>query len=803
MLNCPISRVFGQPRWLKLFRDLIAEKARAVLMFAAVSVSLIAVGAVLGGYAILTREIAANYRDTHPASATLELSQGVDAGAVALAKQQPAIADAEARDVVLARAKIGADWRPILLFVIDDFDAMRLNTFTRLSGAWPPAPGSMLIEHTATGMLNTDLGGKVVVKTAHGPAQEISVSGLVHDLGLAPAAQEREGYGYVSRATLAVLGEAPVLHELRISVRDPAADMAAIERVAADLADQLAQSGRPVHEIRVPPPRQHPHQRQMTTMLFLLLAFSLMALVLSGVLIASSLAAILARQVREIGVMKTIGARTGQIVGLYAVLVAGMGIAAVVVATPLGWLGAQVLTKGVAGLLNLRIADASVPLWVFSTQALAGILVPLLVAAVPIRRASRMSVREAINQYGVGAINPQARRSRLPWPVRNALRRPVRLALTVGLLAAGGAMFMTALNISASWERNIAKVYETRHYDAEVRFHEAQPSRVEHRVLSLPGVVAAEAWGYSPAAFARPGQVDLVHTYPDRGHASFAVMAPPPATKLVNFPVLAGRWLNADDSDAVVLNHAAAAQAPGVRVGDQVNLSIDGATKRQAQAWRVVGIIEEIGSAGVAYVTDRSFASIAGLQDRARLLRIATQAGSPEARTEILRAVEQDFADHGVGVEVVIPLAELRTAMSDHIVILIRALISMAVVMALVGAFGLASTMGVSVMERMCEFGVMKTIGATPQRIQKLVIGEALFIGALSWIAAFLLSLPLTAGLDLLIGRLGFVAPLPFIAAHGPALAWAALVAIMALVSTWLPARRAGTLTVAQALAQL
>jgi len=786
-------------RWLKLVRDLMAEKERAALMLAAVTVSLVAIGAVLGAYAVLTREIAANYLGTRPAFATLELPGGVDAAAVALARQHPSIQDAEARDVVLARAQVDGDWRPLLLFVIDDFQSMRVNTFTPLSGAWPPALGSMLIERTAISMLNADVGGEVLVKSAHGRTTAVSVSGLVHDPGLAPAWQERSGYGYITRATLAALGEAPVLHELRITLRDAAADANAIETVGADLARQLAAHGDAVHEIRVPPPRQHPHQKQMKTILFMMFAFSVMALVLSGVLVATSLAAMLARQVREIGVMKTVGAQTGQIVRLYAALVTAIGAVAVSLAVPLGLSGARVLANAVANLLNFSVTDSAVPLWVFGAQAMAGIAVPLLVAAFPIWRASRMSVRDAIDQYGVSTENLRARVAGLPWAVRNALRRPARLALTVALLSAGGAMFMTALNVSNGWESNIAKVYETRHYDVEVRFHEPQSIGAARRVLEVPGVTTVEAWGYSPAAFAKPGAIDVVRIYPDRGHASFAMMAPPADTRLISFPVLAGRWLRSDDTDAVVLNHAAAAQVPQLGVGDRIDLSIDG----KPTTWRIAGIVEEIGSMGIAYVTDRVFARIEGTEGQARMLRVATQAGSAQARTEVIRAIERRLADDGVSVETAMPLAELRTAMADHIVLLIRSLVAMAIVMATVGMLGLSSTMGVSVLERTREFGVMKTIGATPARIMKLVVGESFFIGMLSWVLALVLALPLTLLVDALVGRLGFVAPLPVVIAPSSAMIWLLLVAAVSLVATLVPARRASQLPVAQALVQL
>src|SRR5213076_2746474 len=152
----------------------------------------------------------------------------------------------------------------------------------------------------------------------------------------------------------------------------------------------------------VPPPRQHPHQRQMTTVLFLLLAFSAMALVLAGVLVANTLAALLARQVREIGVMKTLGASTPQLVGVYLALVALIGLAASFVAVPLGFVGTQVFAVQIATLLNLTITQSLPPWWVFVAQGAAALGVPIAVATVPLWNACRVTVREAVDRHGAG-----------------------------------------------------------------------------------------------------------------------------------------------------------------------------------------------------------------------------------------------------------------------------------------------------------------------------------------------------------------------------------------------------------------
>ena len=819
------------PRWIKLWRDAVAERGRFALMLLAVVVALAALGAVLGAYAVLTREMASNYRSTLPAHATLEMRGDVTAEVLAAARRHPAVAEAEARDVIPARARVGDAWLRVLLFAVDDFSSLRLSRFLPWQGnSIVPPTGSVLLEHTATGVLAAQPGSSLVLKLPQSREQAVIVSGLVHDPGLAPAWQELTGYVYLDRATLRQLGADGALHELRVRFRNTPETTPAVQAAAESLAQALQREGHAVHALRVPPPRQHPHQRQMTTVLVLLLVFAALTLVLAGVLVANTLAALLARQVREIGVMKTLGASTPQLVSVYLVLVALIGLAAFVLALPLGLVGTRVFSGAVALLLNLSLAQPNPPLWVFGVQLAAALVVPIMVAAVPIWAACRVTVREAVDRHGAGGerlrLRLHQRASRWPTAVRNLLRRPTRLALTLGLLAAAGAMFMTALNVSSSWQKTIDKVYQTRHYDVEVRFDASdcpqatalrkpppegvketgggpalpcEPLARREQLQQLPGVRQAEAWGYSPAAFSRPGQIDVSRAYPDRGHGSFAVMAPPPGTRLIDFPLREGRWLLPDDRDAVVLNHGAAAQQPQLKIGDPVLLSINGSVSR----WRLMGVVEEIGAAGVAYVSQQAFAQATGSQGRARMLRLVTDAATADERALRMRQIEAALTQAGASVESVQPLSELRTAMGDHIGILIQALVALASVMAAVGGLGLASTLSISVLERTRELAVMKTLGATRSRLMRMVLLEAQVIALLSVVAAFVLALPLTWMLDVIVGGLGFVAPLPFSVSPLALLVWLALVITVSAGAAWLPARRAAELPIAQALVQV
>ncbi len=65
--------------------------------------------------------------------------------------------------------------------------------------------------------------------------------------------------------------------------------------------------------------------------------------------------------------------------------------------------------------------------------------------------------------------------------------------------------------------------------------------------------------------------------------------------------------------------------------------------------------------------------------------------------------------------------------------ILIVFLLSMALLTAFVGSIGLTGTMGMNVLERTREIGVMRAIGAVDLAIVKSVVIEGVFIGMISW----------------------------------------------------------------------
>jgi putative ABC transport system permease protein len=780
-----------------------AEAGRGLLMLAAIAFALFAVTAMLGADGIVTREVSRNYLSTNPAHATLDLG-AVTPQALAIARAFPGIADAEARSVIEARAEVDGQWTRILVFVVDDFTKMRMNLFRPVSGAWPAPDGTMLVERMAAGVLHAREGDKVTIRTPAGRTVEVPVTGIVHDTTLAPAWQEQSGYGYLSLATWAALGEPPVLEELRIMLTGTPTQPE-IDATALELAAALKQQGIDVHGVKVPPPGQHPHQGQISSALLMFLGLAVLALVLAAILIAAVLAASLARQAREIGVMKAIGARGGQIAVLYVVALLALGVLALAIAMPLGALAAGGLSTVMADTMNFIVADATVPMWVYGVVGAAGLLLPVIAALPSILRASNVTVREALTSTGVPVASTRAPTHALrlasglgmTWllAMRNAFRRRGRLILSLALLATGGGLFVTALSARDGWREIAASALTDRHYDVEFRLTDQVPEDKIDKALAASGAVKShEVWGISDTAFANQGQLEVMRTYPDRGHGSFSIIGVPPATQLVTLPLIEGRWLTDADTDALVLTQQNHRPGSPLKIGDKLPLSVGG----KRTAFTLVGVVREIGGGG-AYINKSAYQRLAG-PDARPMLRVVLDPGFAGGDTAALAAVEKALADASIHIERAVPITTLYLALAGHVEVPVTMLIAAAILLALIGGLGLASMTTINVLERTREIGVMKAVGARPAVILQLVVGEALFVAGLSWIAALLLALPLVWLIGLS-GLVMFGTPLPYMISAIGAATWLALVLLIALIASAVPAWRASRLVVREALA--
>ena len=773
--------------WRKAFRDFWQERARTALVVLAIALGISAFAAILSSYAILTRELDQGYLATNPASAVLRVDSADD-DLIKAILENPEVSDAEPRRTISGQIKAGpVQWRNLILFVVHDYGNIRVSKLVPESGAWPPATGEILIERDAFQVAKANIGDAVIVKTANGVEQPLVISGRVHDVGQAQARMENIVYGYINLATLAQLGEEPRLNQINLLVAKNRFDEAHIKHVVSDVEALIKSRGHDVLRVDIPRPGKHPHSDLTGVMLLAMSSFGLFVLVLSGILVINLLTAMMASQVRQIGVMKAIGGTHWQIMRIYFVQALFLGIAALIVSVPLGVLGSRALCRSMAVFLNFDINSFAVPFWVYLLVALIGIAAPLIAAGYPIWRGTATPVRVALSDFGLSQTNFGASVfdravariggtfSLIALAIRNSFRRRARLVLTLLTLTAGGLFFMAALNVRSSMINTLDHVFAARKSDLTVslaRVYEVE--KIQKAVSNTPGVSRAEGWFTTEAS-----HDDL----------RLAIVALPPDTQLLEFDIIDGRKLTAGDTDAIVINNALAGRDPKMRVGESVTLRIDSDEK----TWRIVGLAREAFSP-----TPIGYIPLTGPVNR---LGLALDNSDPDSISALRAELDRNLEQQGVRARASSTKSESRFAFDQHMLMIYVFLIVTSAIVGGVGGLGLMTTMSLNVLERRREMGVMRALGATPRLIWLMIVAEGIVIGLLSWTIAALLAWPISKAIGDFLVQVMFRSRLDFTFEPLGLVIWLLVSIGLSGLASFLPAWNASRTTVREALA--
>lgn len=795
----------------KLVRDLWLTRSRAIIMVGSIAVGLLAFNSLVGAYSILTREVVRNYTDSKPAWIILEMDE-VSEQTLSYAREQEDIAAASRRAQIRGRfsTQQNEEKRRAFFFVLDDFRKMELAKIFPQAGAFPPDAGTVVIERSAVPVVGGGIGTVLDVELPGAAPTRVEISGIVHEPALAPANTEQAVYAYISHDELAALGVDAPFDELRLIPRGANHDVEFLEKKARELAERIETGGHgAVTAIRVPPPGRHPHQSQMTAVLTLFVIFAGLIVVLSSLLTASLISTMMARQVREMGILKTLGARSSQILLSYVLLVELIAV----IAWGLSFYPSEVVThefvEAITHLLNFDVADPTQSVAARLLQIGVALLVPLLVTLPALIRGSGVSVMQTIADYGVSkrpfgesrlerwVSGLEARGEFFTYAIRGALRRRGRFFLSLALLATAGAIFLAAVNTARSWDVVTQGLYSSRHYDLEVGFSRPlSDDTVERKLDERPEIHRVETWLSTRTAPGTGQALPIERTYPDGAHGLFQLVAAPPGSTMVTFELKEGRLLDETKIGEVVLNQAVP-RSEDYLIGDEITLSVDG----QDRKLQVVGKVEEVGTGATAYVSQGTFLTLVDEKHHNALVRIQKAPGMDMAAA--VSATNRVLQEQRAPVTSVSPLSVFENAVAAHFEILVDSLLALAFLTALVGMMGLASALSANVAESTRELAILRAVGASGRQIRSLVVREALLVCVISWVIAAVVGLGLSEMIGNLIGMMSFRLPLPLTPES-----WAfagLLVALLGVgaVASFVPARHAASITVVRALRAL
>jgi putative ABC transport system permease protein len=790
----------GSVRWRKVVRDLREHRVRSLLVVLSIAVGVMAVGTIAGANALLERNLADGYVATKPSSASLFTTVPFDQGLVDVVRRMPDVAEAAGRRSATARmVKPDGETVELALTALPDFEAQAMDLVSPESGTWPPRRGEIVFERSSRTVADLQEGRTITVQLGPDRTKTLVTGGFAHEPGGAPAYFFGQLIGYVTFDTLADLGFDDSFNEMRILVADPDGTRDQARTVAGEVRDRLERAGAPVAFVQVPTPGEHPAQDVLNAVFLILGAIGVLSLAVSGFLVINTISAIISQQTRQIGMMKAVGARDRQVAGVYLGIVLAYAVVALMVALPMGALGAWQLTQFTAGLVNFE-APEFLPPQVLALEIAIGLLVPLAAGAWPVYRGVRVTVREAIASSGISDNFGRSRFDRLLQQIkgpsrptllsiRNTFRRKSRLILTLLALTLGGAVFMSVFTLRASLGGTVDETLAYFNYDVQVQMTEPTRTNVLVRTAEqVPGVVAAEPWTFASAQRVRPD---------DSTSGNQIVFGLPDGASTVRPVVEEGRFLVPGDGNALVVTRNFLDDETDVRVGDRITLRSKG---REAE-FTLVGIVQSPTQRPFLYAPSTALDTLTRDAGKAGILMLVTERQDAAGQRDTGAAVRDTLDRAGMEVAQVQTRSEIRASIDTLFTTMLLFVSVMALLLGVVGGLGLAGTMTMNVVERSREIGVMRAIGARDSAVLAVFMIEGLLIGFLAWLIGVIVSLPISKILSDALGESFVQRPLAFTPAIDGILAWLVVVAVLALVASFLPAWRATRLAVREVLA--
>jgi putative ABC transport system permease protein len=788
-------------RWRKVWADLWKNKTRTLLAALSIAVGVFAVGLITSTFIVIKQDMARDWEAISPHTARI-FCQDFDKDMLNGLDTTPGVIAVEARyNLWVKIAGPGGKQYKINLNSIGPLDEIQVDKLVFQQGESTLGYKEIILERQGAEGLGVKPGDSVELITDSGETRTLKVIGTVHDVNANPFTFTSSTAGFVSPQTMEWLGGSRQFNFIALATSGSQTDSAYIRAIAEKVAVKIERSGHQVFNININNPGQHPAQSIINTVQMLMGALGVMSVFLSMFLIINTTTALMNQQIRQIGVLKAIGATVFQLMGMYLALVVAFGLLALLIAAPLAGFVAAGLSRLLIGMLNADPSPFSVPIVTLYIQAAIALGVPVLAALFPVLGGARLTVRQAISTYGLSQRGSRTLFDRLlaalpiiPRPLllslRNTFNRKSRLAFTLVTLVLGGAIFIAVLSVRASIGLEVERTFG--YYQTDVNVEFANPTIIERAtdaIAGIPGVVAVEGWNILNANVMWPDgeNSDLVTIY-----------APPANTKLVHPYLAEGRWLHPGDTNAIVVDNHFKKIRPDVKVGDEISLRIND----KEYPFVVVGIFRLASNvvSPFTYVNNEYLVEKIGGVNKVTSLRVVASRHDAAFQTDIYKALQARFDKKHIKVTMQTG-NEAITNGRRQTDILIYLLLFMAVLIAFVGGLGLTGTMSMNVLERTREIGVLRSIGAESGVIFQMVVVEGLLIGLISWALAVPLAIPLTHLLDNRLGSALMTLPLTYTVSTNGILAWLAIVLVLSAGASLLPARGAIRLTVRDVLA--
>ena len=766
----------------KAFRDLTRRRLRSFLTVIGIIIGVAGIVAITSTSKNMTAAQVAAYNNNSQQDMRWWVSFAPDSLANAV-EQVPNVDTAELRATYITKWNVADAWQDIRFVGIRDFSQMDVNKVDLVEGRWPRA-GEVTLESSVRDVAPVAIGDDMLYRAGEGnQSYHLRVVGFAKSPTYPAAGVIGTSVGYTLNTEVRKMYGEDGDNQLLVRLKDFSPGVRANTRT--DIERVFAKRNLQFGSYFERNPDDYVGKRQLDALVALMTVFSIVGLVISSFLVANTLAAVISEQMGEIGAMKAIGAQSGRVIGIYVVAGVMYGVVGTFLGLIVGVLGGYALLVYLGNLFNLTINGISVDALDIMQGILVGVGVTTLAAFLPAWRGTSLSVRKALDSYGISATYGQGwldrlvqRMSRLPrvpaMAVRNLARRKARNIITVAAIALATAAFLAAQSTTDSVTLSINEAYDVYGSDAWVWFQQPVGQGFASTLLSIPEVQEVEAWANRSA---------------EVGDTHVTMWGVPPDTQLYKHTLTKGEWLRDDEPDAVVLS-SAFADTSKLGPGDSLELSSGG----RSMWLHVVGLVNDnaqglqSSSKGKVFVSLATVGRLTNTSGMADFFAVRLDGSDGPHVEATLAKLERKYRDLSPGM--LAAYADKNASMEASKILSIL-LYAMTVIVATIGGIGIANTLTLNVLERRREIGIMRSLGGRNGHLVQVFLTEALMLGGGGFVLGVLLGWPLAWMLVRLMSAVLF--PLDFIfplEMAGSALLFTLLLTIVASIGPALGAAR-------------
>jgi putative ABC transport system permease protein len=352
------------------------------------------------------------------------------------------------------------------------------------------------------------------------------------------------------------------------------------------------------------------------------------------------------------------------------------------------------------------------------------------------------------------------------------------------------------MSLISSLSLTLDNYFARQHYDTLIQFNGNQRAdRVLSIVQSVPGVEQSELRLVQAASMFTSGQLTK-----EAGIGSF-MEGIPSDSGFYSPLIVSGRWFVPGDGRVIVLTRDAA-KRNNIVVGDMVTLDLG---EMGEDEWQVVGLYEPvfIGNFNLEtiYAPLEAMYQTTKKYNQGSYLYIRATSHDSESVTALTTQLKNLYEARNLKTSVSQTQPDLRNTYQWQFSTVVYMLLGLSVIIALVGGLALMGTLSIAVIERTKEIGVLRAIGARSRTILGIFIMEGLLQGWLSWLIAIPISFLASPVVANQLGRTMFGATMDYRYDWLAVAIWFAIVSIISMIASILPARGAANISVRDSLA--